>query len=721
MIFANPPPPRREVVKISAPMPNSVNVYDPIVRLPNGDYPILDNVLIRGGAVRTRPLLVNKAVSSDIFGNSEAQCRWQSNGMSFGIWKIAGSSLIQYTRLGTGEEFKSVYATTGVLFSATNVVLMVPIDDRVFVFRSSGVPYVIEYSTTNNRLEARLSGFPSVSLGSVSTISASGAKLSGDYAYGVELVRLDTDGRLIASGGISRVDSSGELFGSVTVVNGQAVVVVPNMIHPSNWTHVRLWRTKRLDLDPDSGVVRGQQNVMYLIQQKTKDEWDALSQFQGDATLDEYIPSLVLGGQVATGDVFELSPLPSASIVHFAEDRLWMANTSLPEDTGKDIYLSKPNSLYAESYSVLDTVRAAEQDSGPIQGIFSQNGDIIVCRETETGRIASSDTTSRYYVTDRSIGFKAGRIGSVPGIGVMAMSYSGDVYLLDGALQWGPVISGSQSRLRGAFTPTETVLFSTYDSSLLVHGKTTAHTYLLNDKDGAGWTRQLFRNFYGDLMAFQAIWDDPEGRGAYLLYSTPSGAIYEFCQLSILPSIQADWVSSASGDQSYNPLTMESEVFPVEACIQSPPFQDSEGRSVFEHIMVSIIGSLNYSKFSVSAIGPDRDTVLDTSDSAPNLTEYNTDEDLFLEHTYTPKSPISGSRVGYKLTSFYPFIVTSIQVEAMVSNVTPRGYQPEQNPTMMAGKDPMRDRIHWITRGYPDRDILTGVRLKEIKDLDYYG
>jgi hypothetical protein len=149
--------------------------------------------------------------------------------------------------------------------------------------------------------------------------------------------------------------------------------------------------------------------------------------------------------------------------------------------------------------------------------------------------------------------------------------------------------------------------------------------------------------------------------------------------------------------------------------IQFPAFQDMEGRGVFQHLYFSMMASLFTGEFDVQCIGPDRGTVISSGTALPDgFTGDNLDRDLFLDFSMQPATPVYGTRVCYKVSSTEPFRVTSAVVECMVSSVQERGYRPDLIPAEIAAQDPLQDRLVWVTRGQPGRDILGKRNVKEV-------
>lgn len=688
----------RAITQIAAPPLRSINIFDPISNLPKGDYPEARNMLIRPSGPETRPYLQadtfydnNRGVMSE----EGYDCVWQQDGKRFGIY-TSGVNIF-YQKLDLSDSTMSILNfSAGTTFSA-----LVPAGDRVFAFRPDATPYVLEYDDVGDVLTARLAGFEDTY---VDTISVGSGTLEGDYIYGVELVRKDGEA-VIASGGINRTDS---VTGSVrvwTITGYGPIVSAPLHATDSNWTHIRLWRTKRLDEDPDSGIIRGRRDILYLIQEIEEASWGG--SFVADNYVDDQLPLTTLGAQEATIGAFELSRLPPANVAHFHDDKLFFATTDLDEDNGQRVYESKPLFRYAESYSPLDSLPCQETDSGYIQGIFTQGSDLVISRYSEIGRIPAGDLTNGYYKTDRGRGFGKRRLGAVVGVGVFACSGAGDIYRLGPDLTWQPMVPGSQTRLRGAFEDSDIVRFSQWDGNILVHGLESTATglvYVLNVNDGAGWTDMLIKNSLGNPTNVAAMWSDPHGERTLFVVSESTHAFATSLETGDQPWARPGYNNR---DQIYNSLGGPAFV-QTDFSLTFPPGQDAQGRSIFQHLYFSFIAANYNDDFEVTCIGPDRDTEIGSGTASPTFesSDTNQDKDRFLTFTFQPDEPVYGSRVAYRITTTGPFRLTSAMTECILDSVQERDYRPDLIPTEVAAIDPLRDRSHWVTRGNPTYDII---------------
>ena len=718
MLQAQGNEPRRMKTKMLASQPVSMNTSDPLPSLLQGDYPVLDDVILRHGRIESRPYMSAFGIETGVTraDSGGISCTWQDGDERYGFYAETGTTgtfTIKYQSLaGDSEDIKPIvfFTTSAVLASTEPFTELVPAGNKVFAFRDGAEPLVIEWSDFRSRMEYRLVGFTQAGY---ANLSLAAGTLTGEYIYGVELVRKRGDAT-IASGGIHRSFAPTGEIRSFTLDSNIATVTADLFMTDYNWTHIRLWRTKRLDVDPDTDVVRGQRNIMFALQEIERVSWGGT--FASDQEDDENLPLLSLGALEATDGSFELLRLPSAKVAHFHENKLWFAGTDLDEDKGQKVYLSKSQYTYAESYDPLDGEPTQNHDTGHIQGIFTVDGDIIIVRHSETGRIPAGDTLNGYYPTDRSRGFSRGRMGSVYGIGLFACSPAGDIYRLGGSRRWEPVIAGSQTRLRGEFQEGTAVYFSQYDGNVLVHeygGYTPGAVYVLNINDGLGWSRLLLADTHGTASA-SAIWDDPLGERTVFLIARPNKS---YIHTMALATGDAPWaLGGLHGDEVFTGVGPTKVRTTVSHRVMFPPFQDGEGRAVYEHTYFSLIASLLDTTFTVECIGPDRDTVISSGLVEPSLQLFssNLDKDLFLEFTMQPDSPVYGTRVCYSVTNPGPFLITSAQVECMLGSVQARNYRPDLIPAEVAAKDPLRNRSHWVTRGNPTRDIIGKQNIKEV-------
>jgi hypothetical protein len=230
----------------------------------------------------------------------------------------------------------------------------------------------------------------------------------GDYVYAVELVHKEGD-IVIRSSGMNRRTTTGVPYGQVTNASNNAKRV---WVYDDSqiFTHARLWRTQRLDVNTATGIILGNLSTMYCVAELDYDTCMARVEthltldawyFTTDIVTDTQIP-VGIDGRITTDDVLDLDPVDGFKEIGVVSGyKLFMAS---PTDDPEGIYLSAAqySPIYEEQVNWADRVGVA--GGGTIQKLHGFGEDLVIACYSSHYRLPNADIDSPLIAIGENIG-----------------------------------------------------------------------------------------------------------------------------------------------------------------------------------------------------------------------------------------------------------------------------------------------------------------------------
>lgn len=383
--------------------------------------------------------------------------------------------------------------------------------DRLFFLHPLG-NFVIEWFSGTSTFKARAMGmaYPWISGLSIS----SGGSIVGRYVYAVELVHQVAGVDILVSSPNRKFISTRTIADTGVVENDYVSVVISSTVLDASslWTHVRLWRTKNLDSD-NTDVLnpidpQGLPEELYEVALVTRAEINAgaLAAVATSATLPPGNAGVSAGKPAGAYtirdsntdsvlfnliglDRIELVPLPAATCGCFLGGRVWISTTSNDDI----LYSSSEGTKYSELYNPLNIIPTG-RDGTLVKRLFAFERDLLVLKESKTGRLLGGDVDQQLDVLDHKIGISRRQNAEyLPGVGVCAItSDSTDFKVFTLGLTWTTVLNGMDI----ARPIHDDVVSMSLDFTRFayINGKIMLSTgsgvfHVLHLQSGRGWTR----------------------------------------------------------------------------------------------------------------------------------------------------------------------------------------------------------------------------------------
>lgn len=268
-------------------------------------------------------------------------------------------------------------------------------------------------------------------------LTASG-DLTGQYQYGVEFVVIS--GNVITkSTGISRKDSAGNKRSPIEVV-ARSIYIYVQDVPTSPYTHIRLWRSKRLDVD-ENGIIAGNDSTLYCVKSVARATFETTKDGSGighltDQIVDQDLPVLSTGETIpTTPEVLDLLPAGSAKYAGVVGgSQIFFAGFS--DDTA-GVYPSAGvyGSRYEEQYSPADRVGVV--GGGPIKGLHGFGEDLVIQTESSFWRLPNADPLAVIIkVADAPPPVLAQGVLAVTGVGIYIIHGKGVIGVLNTDYVW---------------------------------------------------------------------------------------------------------------------------------------------------------------------------------------------------------------------------------------------------------------------------------------------
>jgi hypothetical protein len=269
--------------------------------------------------------------------------------------------------------------------------------------------------------------------------------LQGRYVYAVEKVYRVNGADVLVSSPNRRIYDTRELAETGFDNVPRAVQLTlrnEDLDGDTLWTHVRLWRSKRLDVDTSDldNIVEAQglPDELYEVALITRAELEAASLTaiatgsslpegnayvmaglpSGNYTLQDQAPDTFLFNFIGL-DRIELEPLPAATVGCFHAGRVWISGAGGSNDI---LYSNNQGTKYAELYDPENIIETG-QDGQAVVRLFGFERDLVALKEGKSGRLVAGDPEQEFEVFDPRIGVAAYTLAEyIPGIGILAIT-----------------------------------------------------------------------------------------------------------------------------------------------------------------------------------------------------------------------------------------------------------------------------------------------------------
>jgi hypothetical protein len=719
-VRANKPNKGRVTTELAGQEFSGINKHDSIGKLEPGDYLDLVNLDIKDGYANHRRGTRGTEIEIDTASLVHAS-------IAFQLEELADeTTLLEIDSPNKNGHFYGTGATDCVkewgttnIFAAGSLVKNQYIysNGKIFLIGPDG-NYVFELVEINPagspvlgdkyELWARSLGLTSVQAWFTTSIAGSSTQIGpGSYGYAIEMVRKETTtDAAITSSSPNRIQrDSQSVYSGMTVAAGtygigQAWVYVDDLLLVPEATHVRLWRTKSLDPDPETFEILGKPDELYLVREVTYAA--AISPGAGNSFVftdelpDSLIPAIELGSQILvpdplTGQTYtEMLPLPPAYMGAYARNRIWVGHivaktTGFKNDNSNVALGGYANTLYNELYDPFFGVVPCDSGDGYFVTAMHEIGDdLVIFKQNSTGRIPDANPLNQYQRLDKSTGIPFLNASEyVSRFGVVAVVNDQNmVQLFGNDLRWTEYIGRTNfsRKLIGAYTVeapsvkgTERIMKAVYwEGKLIIHVGAGRTLQILHIGEGFFWTQYQVPfgegepNVVGTSDIKCLFLRDGGNEVAFTIYNNPAtqyvddSYLFRFEKLgdSELDSqtdiISKDEVSGAAYER-------------IQWYLLTPPYESDEGRSIIEQRYLSVVAAL-HSAITVSAYICNLGTQV-TEDEAFSLIPtdftqgpgieppgFEVNESSLVEYQYyaTDKDPertkLYGERIMYKIS-----------------------------------------------------------------------
>lgn len=584
--------------------------------------------------------------------------------------------------------------------------------DKLYIFKESG-NVVVEFDPRGaGLLRARTVGMGRPTITAVRDFSAPTSGLvAGDYIYAVEYVYrreigTDAEADFLASTpqryklndaepGLARYTSPGSMAPLVDFSTFDAEA-------DELWTHVKLYRSKRLDQATVTDEVQGTEEELYLIQILPRSYFDTNPlTFLADARNDDQLPAVEIGAEVVIYPDMDQEAIPDANIGVYHQNTMWV--TQVPDDIAgatEMIYTSPTAYKYAENYHYTFRYSCDTGDGKEITDLVSLEEDLIVFKQSQTGRVPSGDPDVPYDKLDASVGV-ASRAFFVPKVGIVGLTNDqSDVMIFGYDLRWNGSFRGIPfSRpVRGVFKakppgkPGEPSFELTgvayYEGKLLLAAGT--RIWAFHVSEGLGWTHYEL-GYVNGLGITHLITDTLTSR-CFMGFESQN-TLYE--------------QNGDRGAQEFN-----AEYVPWK--VQTSGFQVDGGRGFVEQRYVSLMALLTQAAtMDVAYTGRDNEKKtdepfsLDPADVNPATKNVMAEYQYYAKHNYPERTRIYADRLFYTIESqgyaeihdlkLYCFIQTGMRPPW----ISTKNSQDEDSGIIA---DLSSGQLHWQTRDDMSKD-----------------
>tara|TARA_R110001592_G_scaffold135882_2_gene352486 strand:+ start:8798 stop:11020 length:2223 start_codon:yes stop_codon:yes gene_type:complete len=473
------------------------------------------------------------------------------------------------------------------------------------------------------------------------------------------------------------------------------------------WTHVKLYRTKKLNQDSVTDEVFGNENELYLIQRHARAS--ITNTFDYDTLNDSQLPVIPLGAETVLYPDMDQRPLPDGNIGVYHANRIWM--TDVPDDItgGTELFYTSATAWkYTEQFSDISRYPCNPGDGQAITSIVSFEEDLIVFKQAQTGRVPSGDPAVRYDKLNGSIGI-VDKAFYVPRLGIVGLvNDQADVMVFGYDLQWRTDVGGLPfSRpVRGVFySPGSTLTGVTYfEGKLLLSVGTKIWAFHVSE--GLGWSHYNM-NYLSVGTDVTTIFTNTLGdRCIFMMGNLVS--LYEFGERGATEhsGVQTPWSFQTSG------------------------FQVEGGRGFIEQRYLSIMAKLLHdATVSVAYTGHDNELksnesfVLAPGDVNPSGNGVLAEYQYYATHKYPERTRIYADRLFYTVKGTGYTEVMDVRLYCFTQTGMRPGWastKSTQDNDNGIIADLSAGQLHWQTRDDMSQDKMNPQdKSKPFQDISF--
>ncbi len=427
-----------------------LNLDDPKSTIKNGEFSELTNVELYTNYIKSRNGMSyihgsEKTTTKGIFNITA----WDVGNKEYFIYQTATKFFYIENIIGGTEKTVKIKGTaTDFTFSFTEFKLVLN-GNKLYCFSTGSVKNVIiEYDSSNDYFVSRKMGLDLPVISSY-TSTFINTELSGEYVYGVELVyRNGTDNFDTLASTPNRKNANGTITKIFVNAGRNEITVTP----PTDnlYTHVRLYRSKRLDMDTTSiqfNDVSGTESELYPVQLVTKATFISNGYKFVDYASDDDLPAINAQAWYTVNDInsIELKPIGGckAETGTYHKDKIWIAGTDITLNKNRIYYSNYAGTPYSEQFSPLNFKDVDVDDGQRVVEIISFEKDLIVIKESKTLILLDGDTDYNFNIIDYNTGILTRQCAKYfNGFGIIALTNGdNDIKILGSDLKWNNSIS----------------------------------------------------------------------------------------------------------------------------------------------------------------------------------------------------------------------------------------------------------------------------------------
>jgi hypothetical protein len=336
----------------------------------------------------------------------------------------------------------------------------------------------------------------------ITSVASGGAgSLTGEYVWATELVYQVSSVDKIASTPSRQLTAGG--LAKVTLSSNSCNITVASASLPTGggtgdyWTHVRLYRSKRLDADysdPSNPIdAAGTEFELYPIKVVARAALISASYIINDDDTDDEIDDT----EVWDINRIELSPIPACRIGCVHAGRVWVSGVLTEDPDDCDLFYSNySGTKYSEQYKATQRVKVDTGDSQQTIKIISFESDLVVIKQAKTGIVQGGQPDYGFDVKDHNVGSTHKRlINYIPGIGIVAITNDAkDLKVYGYDHRWTSTLFGQN--ISKNMRLLSKLMFNTPDYAsiqyingrLMVGSPVASYVAVLNVHSGKGWS-----------------------------------------------------------------------------------------------------------------------------------------------------------------------------------------------------------------------------------------
>lgn len=456
------PEPSRQASEITWGNITTENRFDIDGTLPGNQAISLTDVDLFQGHMKTRRSIVKNDVHARLSGaNVLSEFIWipdEARDKEYLIYQTANG--FEYRDVNNAsEDWRIVqdynfYTATGLgNWFTTGTASYAAAAGKLMVFQSGGNS-VFEYiSAGGGSLVRRAVGMGRPTITNVTNVIApptAGRQDVGEYQYAVEFCYRKNIGTANEADFLTSTPQRRYLTFNGAYVRhnytnaGNSVEITASTFDSEAdklWTHIKLYRSKKLNQSTTTEIVDGSPDELYACQIVDRATHIANGYILTDLLNDDELPALDADAETVlfTPDNPDMDqePLPDGNLGAWHKNRIWVSDvTSKLNGNTSLFYTSATSFKYSEQWYPTQTYDCSVGDGQSITDIVSLEEDLIVFKQSQTGRVPGGSPDNTYDKLDKVIGVPQ-KAFYVPKVGIVALTNNlDDVMIFGYGLQW---------------------------------------------------------------------------------------------------------------------------------------------------------------------------------------------------------------------------------------------------------------------------------------------